>query len=232
MMVVVSGPADAGAALMQALASNGIRAQLGDPSLTRSDARGSGRGPQRAADGRVRVGDGRRRRHRARRGPDRGLVSDRREGGVGAVGPVGRRGTVGAARLRRAPAGGARRLLRARGGRGGAAPVAERHRSGGRAQRSARADARSRRGRAVGDRHVPEDGARSRQRVVGGGAPHPARPRGDPRAHAAGGAGAGVGAVARRGWADRRVRRADRRRSGALARAPAAAHRAAPVASP
>ena len=34
MMVVVSGPADAGAALMQALASKGIRAQLGDPSLT------------------------------------------------------------------------------------------------------------------------------------------------------------------------------------------------------
>ena len=32
MLVVVSGPADAGAALMQALASNGIRAQLGDPS--------------------------------------------------------------------------------------------------------------------------------------------------------------------------------------------------------
>ena len=34
MMVVVSGPADAGAALMHALAANGIRAQLGDPSLS------------------------------------------------------------------------------------------------------------------------------------------------------------------------------------------------------
>jgi len=34
MMVVVSGPTDAGAALMQALAANSIRAQLGDPSLT------------------------------------------------------------------------------------------------------------------------------------------------------------------------------------------------------
>jgi hypothetical protein len=34
MMVVVSGPADAAAALMQALASNGIRAQLGDPTLS------------------------------------------------------------------------------------------------------------------------------------------------------------------------------------------------------
>ena len=34
MMVVVSGPADAGAALMHALATNGIRAQLGDPSLS------------------------------------------------------------------------------------------------------------------------------------------------------------------------------------------------------
>jgi len=33
-MVVVSGPTDAGAALMQALAANSIRAQLGDPSLT------------------------------------------------------------------------------------------------------------------------------------------------------------------------------------------------------
>ncbi len=34
MMVVVSGPLDAGEALMQALASNHIRAQLGDPSLS------------------------------------------------------------------------------------------------------------------------------------------------------------------------------------------------------
>jgi hypothetical protein len=37
LMVVVSGPADAGAALLAALASAGIRAQLGDPSVSAGD---------------------------------------------------------------------------------------------------------------------------------------------------------------------------------------------------
>ena len=63
-----------------------VRAQLGDPSLTDPtravQAAGKARCRSAAA---ARVGDGRRRRHRARHGPDRGRAS-RRDGGVGAAG--------------------------------------------------------------------------------------------------------------------------------------------------